>query len=168
MPSSITAGQLVCLQTLWSRRMRAAGVADQAEARQLRHAFIRELTAGRAAETKELTLADARRVIEVLKGGARIPDGDTAHAAGTHGRRGRQAPGAEVMVGAQQIELLQGYAGLLGWSRERLDGFISRQLRGRQLRTMADANRVLWGLKRMVRQPPFVRRNKSENSGYDL
>ncbi len=132
--------------------MRAAGITSRDDARELRHAYIKEVTSGRAAETKELSDADARLVIRSLKGG-KIAAGDVAHAAGTHGRHGHHDGRRQTLIGAPQTALLAVLIGRLGWNRERLDAFIARQLgSGRQIRTMADFNRVAWGMKSLIRQ----------------
>lgn len=152
MAKPISARQLTCIQALWSRRMHAAGVLDRAEARAMRHQYIQQLTAGRANETKKLSAADATLVIRSLRG-ARIEDGAPAHAAGTHGRRGHHDGREQVIIGAQQVALLAVLLGKLGWDQARLDAFVGRQIgAGRQIRTMADFNRVVWGMKSLIRQ----------------
>jgi hypothetical protein len=51
--------------------------------------------------------------------------------------------------------LLDRLLGRLGWTRERLDAFLrSRKspVRSGAIRTLAEANRVIWALKRMLRR----------------
>ncbi len=139
------------IHTLWRQRVGSAG-----DSRELRHAYINEVTRGRATETKSLTQVDAKRVIQSLladqRSHLRLPDAASAHAAGTHGRRG-QDQAEEMLIGAPQIALLQDMQQALGWDRPRMEGFIERQLGpGRQIRTMRQFNRVLWGLKAMQRR----------------
>ena len=154
MPKPLSPRQLTCIQALWAQRMRGAGIAGADECRELRHAYLREVTAGRATSTKELTFADAKRVIERLlrDAGGQIKDSAGARAAGTHGRRGADRR-VSMLATKGQIDLLVSYASRLGWNDERLDAFIERQLGAhRQVRTVADINKVLWGLKSMVRR----------------
>ena len=115
--------------------------------------------AARARKTKELTRADAARVIGRLE---QLVDRSAAArrcASGTAGRRGfpeqrriRPTPAA--------WRAFWGVVAALGMSRRGLEGFIRRHyarvgLRGlSDLRTMADLNRVLWGLKAMLRRGP--------------
>lgn len=137
--------------------MQAASILDRDESRALRHQYIGELTAGRAAGAAELSFADAKRVIQRLisdqGGAAAIADAGAGHAAGTHGRRGHHDGRQQAMIGAPQTALLATLLGRLGWDRGRLDAFIERQLgTGRRMRTMADFNRVVWGLKSLIRQ----------------
>lgn len=156
MPKPLNPRQLAYIQSLWARRMRTAGIAGGDEARELRHTYIREVTSGRAAATNELTFADAMRVIRSLiddqAGRPTIADRERAQAAGTHGRRGSRSRQL-VMASPEHVNLLIGYAYRLGWTRERLDAFIGRQLgAGRRVQTVGDCNKVLWGLKSMVRR----------------
>lgn len=104
MAQTITRLKLRRLQTLWSAKMRKAGIPALDDSRELRHQYIHAATGGRAATTNELSVSDARDVIDLLSCGQRgleIGDAETAQAAGLHGRRGRQAA-HEVMAGAQQ------------------------------------------------------------------
>lgn len=164
MPKALSQRQLACIQSLWARRMRTAAIAGGEEARELRHAYIREVTSGRAAATNELSFADAMRVIRSLiddqAGRRTIADRERAQAAGTHGRRGSSSRQIAI-ASPEQVNLLIGHADRLGWTRERLDAFIARQLgSGRRVRTVGDCNKVLWGLKSMLR-----RRAKDGDSG---
>lgn len=154
MPKPLSQRQLACIQALWARRMRLAGIAGADDGREMRHTYLREVTAGRATSTRDLTLADAKRVIERLlrDAGGQIKDSAGARAAGTHGRRGVDRR-VSMLATSEQLELLAGYAGRLGWNRERLDAFIERQLGShRTIRTVSDINKVLWPLKSMLRR----------------
>ncbi len=161
MAKVISPKQLAYIHGLWRERMRRQNIAvPDDEARDMRHHFIRQVTSGRAAVTKELTFVDARHVISRLlndlgdgRPWAPIADQAVARAAGTHGRRGHNHARQEVMAGAQQTSTLEAMMVELGWSRARLDAFIERQLgAGRQVRTMGQFNRVLWGLKAIARR----------------
>lgn len=157
MAQPITKLQLRCLQTLWSVKMRAAGISSADDSRDMRHQYIEVATAGRAKSATELSFPDARRVIDMLsreQQGLQIDNAEVAQAAGTHGRRGFQSA-HEVMVGEPQVRLLRQVQLRLGWDYARLDAFIERQLgQGREIRTMADFNRVYWGLKRIAKAIP--------------
>lgn len=80
-----------------------------------------------------------------------------AHAAGTEGRRGNQVA-ASTMVSAADMARIQHALDLLGWDRPRLDEFLrsSRSPLGKrsspEIRTLGDANRVWWALKRIARR----------------
>ncbi len=83
--------------------------------------------------------------------------GGLAFFAGTAGRRGyeKQRP---VPVPAESLALLLRYAEAVGMTRTRLDRFIATRFRSRGLRsfsdirTLADCNAVLWGLKSVFRR----------------
>jgi len=136
----------------WTRKLRLAPEADG----RLRHYYVR-LFSGGPAEAWELSSAQATRVInwlERLSGRAAALEN---HAAGTAGRRGfperrwvRPHPAA--------WRALWAAAEALGMDRERLERFMAGHFAGiglrdfRDIRTMADLNRVLWALKAMRRR----------------
>ncbi len=150
-------------------------VSDPARLRELRHAYIEMVTQGRAHSAAELNSTDANWVIGLLGRALRLPtgkqadvppevlagkpirDGRLAFFAGTAGRRGyeKQKP---VPVPAESLALLLRYAEAVGMTRARLDRFIARRFRSRGLRsfadirTLADCNAVLWGLKSIFRR----------------
>jgi hypothetical protein len=151
-------GQLRRLQAAWRRWAGRLELSERAD-RTLRHYYVGLFSEGRARETRELSEADARRVIRWLErlAGSRQPARNLARGtAGRHGfpERTRVAPDAAAW------RVLWVHVGALGMDRERLDAFIRRHygrlgLRGaRDLTTMADLNRVLWGLKAMLRRRP--------------
>jgi hypothetical protein len=70
------------------------------------------------------------------------------------GRRGHEQEEIR-LVDAATLALLDRLLGRLGWTRERLDAFLrSRKspVRSGAIRTLAEANRVIWALKRMLRR----------------
>lgn len=153
---AVTKKQLAMIHTLWHQRV---GATDD-DGREMRHAYIRSVTQGRAQETRNLSQADARLVIRQLlkdqRALLRIDDLQTAHAAGTHGRRGTSEQ-TEVLIGTPQIALLQDLQRALGWDQPRLSGFIERQLGvGRQIKTMRQCNKVLWGMKALLRKKEYA------------
>ncbi|MCL6481160.1 MAG: hypothetical protein K6U02_05480 [Firmicutes bacterium] len=137
----------------WAGRLRLGAAGDRA----LRHYYVELFSGQRASETTALTRADADRVIQWLERLVRARHERTDWAAGTAGRRGypewrRLAPTPAAW------RALWGTARALGMSRQRLDAFIARRYAARGLRsaadlhTMADVNRVLWGLKAILRR----------------
>jgi hypothetical protein len=144
------------LQALWRRWTRALGFAQAADQR-LRHYYVSILTGGRASQTRDLTEAEAKQVIRWLAKLVRAKEARFNYAAGTAGRRGypeqRQVSPTHVAWST-----LWACAAALGMQRLDLDRFIRRRY-GRMgirstmdLRTMADLNRVLWGLKEILRR----------------
>ena len=162
LPVPISRAQLRCLQALWRRwtgRLLLARAAD----RELRHYYVERFTQGRAKKTNELTSADAAQVIARWE---RLGESSSAKhrlEAGTAGRHGfperRRVP-----PDAAAWRALWGCARELNLDRAQLDYFIrrhyvSRGMRGlADIRTMADLNRVLWGLKAMLRRGPRPKR----------
>ncbi len=152
----ITVEQLRRLHVLWRRWTRRLRL-DEGHDRTLRHYYVEIFSGGRAAETTALTQADAQRVVEWLGRLVNARSERTAWAAGTAGRHGypewrrlRPTPSA--------WRALWGTARALGMDRQELNAFIARRYRAKGLhgvmdiQTMADLNRVLWGLKAMLRR----------------
>jgi hypothetical protein len=152
----ISLAQLRRLHLLWRRWAGHLRLEEERD-RALRHYYVELLTAGRARETAALTRADARLVIAALDRLVRRTGRDVRIAAGTAGRRGF-AEQSRVRPNAAAWRTLWATARALGMDRASLDAFIAARyrrfdLRGTDdLRTMADLNRVLWGLKAMLRR----------------
>jgi hypothetical protein len=157
-PFAITPAQLRRLHALW-RRWTARLRLDTEHDRALRHYYVELFSGGRAAETLALPHSDAARVIEWLERLVRQAEARSNLAAGTAGRQGfperrrvRPTPSA--------WRALWACAAALGMNRQRLDTFIHKHYAGAGLRGladvrgMADLNRVLWGLKAMLRRGP--------------
>jgi hypothetical protein len=148
--------QLRRLHALWHRWTRKLRFSHEAD-RQLRHYYIGIITQGQATETKELTEREAALVIEWLAKLARLAEAHQNYAAGTAGREGYPEQ-RQVLPSGAAWRALWGCATALGMERSDLNSFIRRHyggagLRGlADLRTMADVNRVLWGLKAMLRR----------------
>jgi hypothetical protein len=84
----------------------------------------------------------------------RRPGRDLAHGYGTAGRRNESSNQIQ-MVDAPTLELLDRLREQLGWTRERLDAFLHSSkspVRSGAIRTLAEANRIIWALKRMLRR----------------
>ena len=150
--------QLRRLQALW-REWTASLKLPAEQDRTLRHYYIERFTAGRARETKELDIEGASQVIGWLRKLAERPSPRRRRAAGTAGRRGYPER-RNLRPDAAAWGALWGVARELGMDRDRLSRFIhthygSLGLHGLDdLHTMADLNRVLWGLKAILRRGP--------------
>ncbi len=158
----ISPGQLRRLHGLWHQWRRHVALTPEAD-RRLRHYYVQLFSEGRAKETVELTRADAARVISWLEQLVRHAPREEKQAAGTAGRHGFPER-RRVRPNAAAWRTLWALARALGMDRPRLEHFIRDHyagvgLRGlADLRTMADLNRVLWGLKAMLRRGPRGKR----------
>ena len=147
-------GQLRRLEMAWRRWAGVLELGREAD-RRLRHYYVELFSEGRAKQTKELTRSDATRVIRWL--GKLTREAVRDQAAGTAGRHGFSEQRA-VRPEAAAWRALWGCARALGMNRWSLELFIRGRyarvgLRGLDdLHTMADLNRVLWGLKAMLRR----------------
>jgi hypothetical protein len=148
--------QLRRLHGLWHRWAGRFVLSREAD-RRLRHYYVELFTGGRVHETRELTERDAVLVIEGLAKLTRQTEASINRAAGTAGRQGYPqrfciAPNPAAWCA------LWGCASELGMEPAALEGFVRRHyarvgLHGLDdVRSMADLNRVLWGLKAMLRR----------------
>jgi hypothetical protein len=148
--------QLRRLHGLWHRWAGRLALSREAD-RELRHYYVERFTAGRVHETRELTESDAARVIEWLAKLTRRVEARLNRAAGTAGRHGFPER-ARVAPNAAAWRALWRCASALGMEPADLNSFVRRHyaragLHGLgEVRTMADLNRVLWGLKAMLRR----------------
>jgi hypothetical protein len=158
--------QLRQLQALWHRWTKNLGLSHIAD-QQLRHYYVSVFTGGRALETLELTETDAIQVIRRLTALVRMAEARTDYLAGTAGRHGFPEQ-RQVRPTYMAWRTLWACAAQLGMQRQDLDGFIRRHYAGvglhgiADLRSMADLNRVLWGLKEILR-----RKARSPHSSQD-
>jgi hypothetical protein len=167
----ISVGQIPKLQTLWSQwsavsfdySTRAIVLPATERARRLEWASEQ---LGRQVESfKDLTRSEASQLIDVLlrSTGQEViaPDRskkrksrEDAHAAGTAGRRGGQSKEIR-LASADDLAAIDELLSELAWDRARLDAWLkspSSPLGRRsnpEIRTLADANKVRWALKRM-------------------
>ena len=154
--------QLRRLHALWCQWTGSLGLLSAAD-RQLRHYYIGSITRGRAGQTRELTEFDAAQVIQWLRKRVRESDAAKHYAAGTAGRHGYPEQ-REVPPSRAAWRAVWGCAAALGMKRSDLESFIRRHYAGAglrglaDLRTMADLNRVLWGLKAIARRGREPRR----------
>jgi hypothetical protein len=148
--------QLRRLHALWHRWAGQLALSRDAD-RELRHYYVERFTAGRAHETRELTENDAASVIDWLAKlthpvGARVDQ-----AAGTAGRHG-YLERARVVPSAAGWRALWGCASALAMEHAELEEFTRKHYPGvglhglSDIHTMADLNRVLWGLKAILRR----------------
>jgi hypothetical protein len=151
---ALTAAQRRRLHALWRAW---AGVLDlpAEKGRALRHYYVWLFSGGRSSETKALTRADAATVIVWLE--RMVEHARAAQAAGTAGRQGFDEQ-PDVPPDAAAWRALWACARSLEMDRAQLEFFIRQHyLRSglgglSDIRTMADLNRVLWGLKSMLRR----------------
>jgi hypothetical protein len=153
--------QLRRIHGLWRRWTGKLSLSRAAD-RELRHYYIQCFTGGQALETLDLTEADAAVVIDWLAKLVRRANIRFNRAAGTAGRHGYPERARLVPDGSAR-RALWACASALGMDRARLDQFIRKHYAGigleglDDLRTMADLNRVLWGLKAILRRKPEKR-----------
>jgi hypothetical protein len=158
---SLRREQLQRIHGLWRRWTGKLGLSRDAD-RELRHYYIRCFTGGNVLETLDLTEADATLVIAWLAKLIRRANSRLNRAAGTAGRQGYPER-ARTLPDASARRALWACASALGMDRARLDQFIRKHYAGvglqglDDLHTMADLNRVLWGLKAILRRKPEKR-----------
>jgi hypothetical protein len=162
LPVPISRAQLRRLQALWRRWTGHLQLARSAD-RELRHYYVERFTQGRAKKTTDLTSLDAAQVIARLERLTGLSTVEYNAAAGTAGRHGFPEWRGVPPTGAAW-RALWACVRELSMDRAQLDFFIrqhyaSKNLRGfADIRTMADLNRVLWGLKAVLRRGPGPRR----------
>lgn len=148
--------QLRRVHGLWHRWAGRLGLPAESD-RRLRHYYVELFTGGRAHETRELSERDAVLVIEGLAKLTHHVEARLNLAAGTAGRQGYPVR-LRIMPNAAAWRALWGCASALGMERKTLDNFVRRHYGGvglhglDDIRSMADLNRVLWGLKAMLRR----------------
>jgi hypothetical protein len=165
LPVPISRAQLRRLQTLWRRWAGHLGLSRVAD-RDLRHYFIERFTEGRAKTTCDLTSIDAAQVIAELERLSGVAPAENKFAEGTAGKldfpEQRDVPPSGAAWAALWACVRE-----LEMDRAQLDLFIRQHYIGKGLRgladihTMADLNRVLWGLKAILRRGPRALRTAS-------
>lgn len=170
-PIYITDRQLPRLQVLYHQlASKSLGMSTDREARL---AWASEQLGRSVASYRDLTSTEAKQLIDALQLALGIPETapagsgrrrvgssyksrERAHAAGTEGRRGEG--NSRTLISRQEWEIIDGLLQQLEWRREQLDAWLrspSSPLGRRsnpELRTMGDANKVIWPLKRMVQR----------------
>lgn len=161
MEKPISQNQLKRLQVLYGQFARHT---DQDAGREARIRWASGLVERPIASFKDLTIDEARRLIDTLQGqlGVKAPQKqrlsrDAAHRAGTEGRRNNPYDATPQMVCAADLAVIEDYYSRLGWTRAQFDAWLSSTrspIKRAQPRiaTLADANRVRWALKRMLKR----------------
>ena len=155
---AITPAQLRAVHGLWRRWAKQLSLAP-ARDRELRHYYISLFSNGRAVQSNQLTKMDAVYVISWLERLSGVRSQDLDRAAGTAGKQGFPER-SRVRPDSAAWRALWACTRALGWNRAALENFIRRHYSNHgltsldDLRTMADVNRVLWGLKAILRRRP--------------
>jgi hypothetical protein len=158
--TSITALQLKRLQVLYGQYERSS--LDAEHGREGRLEWASRCLGRPIASFKEITLDEAIKLIDGLQRalGVALPQKPRprqtrkqAEKAGTEGRYD-QKHAETTLVGDADIRRIQRDLDALGWTQARLDAWLasSRGPNNRRvaIRTLGDANRVHWALKRMI------------------
>ena len=158
--AAITKDQLRRLQVLYKQY--EAHSLDCGSTREDRLAWAGARIGRTIASFSDLTLDEARKMIDGLQNalGVKLPskkprrrlDRHDGQKAGTEGRHD-QIHDEATMVGDKDIRRIQREMDRLGWDQARLDAFLTSPSspigRRKDIRTLGDANRVYWALKRM-------------------
>jgi hypothetical protein len=166
----LSKGQLQALHSLFHlyapRFLNAANGAGSDDARRVRLVWASGIIGRDVSSFSELQPDEAGQLIERMKlalgqeinpakrSRQRRPGRDLAHAYGTSGRRSESSNEIH-LVDAPTLELLDRLREQLGWTHERLDAFLKSKhspVRSGAIRTIAEANRLIWALKRMLRR----------------
>ncbi len=166
MQQSISPGQMKRLQVLYGQ---LCAHTCQGNDRESRLMWASQLVERPIESFKDLSMSDARHLIETLQGTLGIPetaasrrprrrprlDREAAQKAGTEGRRGYESNTA-TMASAAEFARIQYALDQLGWNQAQLEGWLrsTRSPLGKRANpkivTLGDANRVWWALKRMI------------------
>jgi hypothetical protein len=160
MMMAINGKQMKRLQTLWGLFARQAGL--DAKDRGARLGWVAGAIGRQISSCSELTAAEGKTAIDAIQKHLPAemlmrtrPSRETARAYGTAGRKSAHKSTEVRMADAGTLQLLANLCTALGWGRERLDAFLrSRKspVRSGTIRTLAEANRVIWILKSMLRR----------------
>ncbi len=177
-PGNLWRSQLVALHSLFHlyapRFLNTANGGSDA-ARGARLAWASGIIGHELSSFSDLLPGEAAQLIEIMKKALgqevnpakrsrqRRPGRDLAHAYGTSGRRGETTSQIQ-MVDAPTLELLDRLREQLGWTRERLDAFLHSKhspVRSGAIRTLGEANRVIWVMRSLLRR---AKHSASKNS----
>jgi hypothetical protein len=154
--------QLTVAQVLWTQYERKSldvMAADKEASRQARLAFAAEVVGRKIASFSELTRYEAHRLINALKKALGLAitarSRRSSEDRGMQGRKG--SPRHDVIAGQEDLDRISSALERLGWSQERFAKWLESpssplKATGATVRTQADANRVWWALKRMLRR----------------
>lgn len=162
---NITPAQMKRLQTCCSQMARTVVGFDGERATRL--AWAKQTLGREVASFSELTIHDARRLIDAAQGelghrAAARPgtrerrSAAAAHRAGVDGRKGDTTYAATPqIVSAEDLDVLAEYYARLGWNKARFDAWLASSHspigRSKTIRTQAQANRVRWALQGMLK-----------------
>jgi len=160
---SISARQIAALQTAWGHLCQLQNLGSPSTTREARLAWVGGVVGRQIASFKELARGEANTAIERMN--ACLPehlrirkrqrrpraDAGQAYRYGTAGRKGRRSQEIE-LVDEATWQVLDGLMGELGWTRERLDAFVRSKHGPGRIDTLAQANRVIWSMRNMLRR----------------
>ena len=177
--SHITVEQMKLLQTVYGLYARATmdsatfPLPTAQQAKESRLAWASERTGRTIQSFSELSFSEAQLLIDFIQNalGVKAPAKKkqrlgrrAAQQAGTAGRRDAETTNETIMASPADLARIAHVLSLLGWEQALLEAFLRSPrtpLRGRAnpcIRTLADANRVWWALKRMaVRKGVWVK-----------
>lgn len=162
-PSPLQLAALHSLFRVYSRRILGSATVKREE----RLAWAADRLNRPLASFAELTADEAATLIDLMKGALgqtvtppkrrgswQRPDRDQARAYGTAGRRGQ--PSKEIrLVDLPTLELVDRLRTQLGWSPARLEAFLKSSkspVSGGMVRTLPEANGVIWAMRKMLRR----------------
>jgi hypothetical protein len=164
---TITPAQLRTLQTLFGKYVSSSLDASTGDPRAARLEWASQNIARPIGSFKELRADEAARLIDALKvslgqeikhiprrAWRRPRSREAAEAAGRHGRRNHVVEIA-MLAGPEDFDKIDDLREAAGMSREQLDLFLrgpKSPTRGGAIRTLADANKLIWALKGMARR----------------
>ncbi|ABF42375.1 hypothetical protein Acid345_3374 [Candidatus Koribacter versatilis Ellin345] len=165
MTVAITKGQVQRLQVLYSQYERHTLDATRGT-REERLQWASQQTGRLISSFKDLTLDEAKGLIDALQRllNVKAPSKRTrrredARRAGIDGRRdGQEFKKEPRLASAEDLATIERFYLRLDWTRDRFDAWLcspSSPLGKRsnpQIRTLADANSVRWGLKRLLQK----------------
>jgi hypothetical protein len=174
--------QLVALQALWAQHARhSLDVAGDPRAARL--AWASEQVKHPVASFSDLARSEAASLIDLLQKSLgqenkkkrgkrpRLRNREAAQAAGTEGRRGYGSK-TTTMVSAEDLARIDHAITRLGWTRERFDAWLRSdssplgKTANPQIRTLADANKVWWPMKAMLkRDGKWIQNDESKFKG---
>jgi hypothetical protein len=168
--SYISKAQLVKLQTLWRQSpWRQEPGPPAAAEREARLAWASELLGREVRSFNELTRREAAKAIDSLSGAEPLHHGDTEtrrdQARGMEGRKRNRTAGdgcatrSITLAGAEDIARIEDALMRLGWDQRRFEAWLrspssplARKVANPKLRTVWEANRVWWALKRLLKR----------------
>ncbi len=184
-PGKLSPSQLMALHSLFHlygpRFLDAQnGGAASSDARSARLLWASRIVGRELSSFNALQPDEAAQLIETMKKalGQEInpakrhrqrPGRDLALAYGTSGRRGETSNEIR-LVDAPTLELLDRLRQQIGWSCERLDAFLKSKhspVPSGAIRTLAEANRVVWAMRRMRRGKHAKSGSSSDPGGND-